>query len=652
MRLTFRNDRFIAVCTYEERGAPKGAGFRWDNAAKVWWTDDAAKAARFIDYADEQASARLVAVSRASKASAAADVESAVAADPLVEKIVAALRAVLADDAPTPYPYQQAGSAMMTLRERGGILGDDMGLGKTPQAIIFARHLLRSRPDALVLVICPAAVAPNWQREFDRWVGVEATRLKGVRAPILPKSGVIICPYSVVGAPNVLDALRLRSFAAMICDESHFIKTPTAARTVAVWETLRARAERVWCLTGTPIPNRPREIAHICAALAPEVFGSEWKFLQRYCGPQQVWTGRKYVTTYDGATNLDELAQKLRASILIRRTKAQVLPELPAKRREIVELDGGNTARRIDTTGVDILAIREQIAGGTIPAFDEVSRLRHAEAMDRAKATVEWLVNDLEQDDEPVVVFCHHKDVGHMIAKGCQDAGHLPIYVDGDTDPAMRQAAVDRFAAGEGRVFIGTIGAAGTGINGLQKRATKVVMAESSWTPGDNEQAEDRVCRIGAVANRILRVIYLISAGGIDSYVLHLVLGKMATVQAVLREADMVEEAEKIVVEPVQARQRAEATREIDPALVSTIMGAVRKLAGLSPDGATIRNEEGFNAFDLEFGMKLAQVANPTDRQVKAAARMLSKYVRTQIPEATDAIITVLSTVNRAQEVQ
>ncbi len=652
MQLTYRNDRFIAACTYDERHAAKEAGFKWDQSAKHWWTTDAAKAARLIDYADEQATAKLTEISRTSKASAAADVETAAAAaNPMVRYAARNVVAQLAPDAPTPYPFQIAGAALMSASERGsGILGDDMGLGKTPEAIMYAANLLDHTPCALVLVVCPASVAPNWCREFDRWCSIQPTMVKGTREPWLPKSGVIVAPYSVVGSEKVLAALQLRTFAALICDEFHYIKTPTAARTKAVWDTLRARARHVWCLSGTPIPNRPREIAHIASALAPDVFGSEWKFLQRYCGPQQVWTGRKYVTTYDGATNLDELAQKLRGSILIRRTKTQVLTELPAKRREIVVLDGGNTARSLDMSGLDIAAVREQISNGSVPAFDEISKVRHDEALARVKSTVEWLVNELEQDDQPLCVFVHHKDVGHAIAKGCQDAGHLPVYVDGDTSPEHRQALVDSFAAGTGRLFIGTIGACGTGINGLQKRATKVIMAESSWTPGDNEQAEDRVCRIGAVADQFIRVVYLVSDGGIDNYVLDLVLSKMANIQTITREADAVAEAQRIVIKPTGPD--APSGRTIDPALVGVIMAAVRKMQAMNRDGATVENEIGFNQFDTPFGAKMAAVIDPTDRQVIATARMLAKYARTQVPEAADAIRAVLATVNRPQEAQ
>jgi SWI/SNF-related matrix-associated actin-dependent regulator 1 of chromatin subfamily A len=644
MQITYRNDRFVAICAYDERHAPKEAGFRWDASAKHWWTNDAAKAARFLDYCDEQATAKLNDVSRASKASAAASVTDL--DNPRAANVAAKISSMVMADAPKPYDYQIAGSALMSLWQRdGGILGDDMGLGKTPQAIFHAAMLMDANPSALVLVVCPAAVAPNWSREFDRWTGFQATVIHGTREPHLPKCGVIVCPYSVVGSVNVLAALQTRSYAALYCDEFHYIKTPTAARTKAVWDTLRSRAATVWCLSGTPVPNRPREIAHICAALAPDVFGSEWKFLQRYCGPQQVWTGRKYVTSYDGATNLDELAQKLRGSILIRRTKAQVLKDLPTKRREIIVLDGGTAARSLDMSGLDLAAVREQISNGSVPSFDEISKVRHDEALGRVKSTVEWLVNELEQDDQPVVVFCHHKDVGHAIAKGCQDAGHLPVYVDGDTSPEHRQAQVDAFANGAGRLFIGTIGACGTGINGLQKRATKVIMAESSWTPGDNEQAEDRVCRIGAVANQFIRVVYLVSDGGIDTYVLDLVISKMVNIQTIVREANAITEAEQITV--AARGPDAPSPRTIDPVLVEPIMAAVRKMQACNLDGATVENEIGFNQFDTPFGAKMAGVTNPTDRQVIATARMLAKYARTQVPEAADAIRAVLATVNR-----
>jgi SWI/SNF-related matrix-associated actin-dependent regulator 1 of chromatin subfamily A len=540
MQLTYRHNRFVAICAYDERQTAKDAGFRWDPRARHWWTDDATVASKFLDHADERAVARLADVSRAYKASAAVTVDEAAAANPLVRRIAAQLEARIAADAPRPYPFQIAGSALMAVSQRGsGILADDMGLGKTVQAILYVARILHETPSALVLVVCPAAVAPNWAREFDRWCNIKPAVITGrTRAPVLPKCGVMICPYSVVSADLVLSALRVHTFAALICDESHYLKTPAAARTKAVWNVLRPQAQHVWCLTGTPIPNRPREIAHIAAAIAPDVFKSEWDFLGRYCDPRLVWNGRRYVTTYDGADNLDELAQKLRGSIMIRRTKAQVLASLPRKRREIVVLSGGAAVRRLDLSGLDIATIRKQIDSGVVPMLPEISAVRHEEALARVASTVEWIVNELEQDDQPLCVLTHHKDVSRAIADGCLDADHLPVYADGDTSPEQRQAHVDAFANGTGRLFIGTIGACGTGINGLQRRATKVIMAEASWTPGDNEQAEDRVCRIGAVANDFVRVTYLVTDGGIDSYVMDVVLSKMESIRTIMADAD------------------------------------------------------------------------------------------------------------------
>jgi SWI/SNF-related matrix-associated actin-dependent regulator 1 of chromatin subfamily A len=644
--------RFWAECSYEERGIPKQAGFRWDPTARCWYSTDPMAAAKLATYADDAAKAALAAASLIAESSTVSDPS---ALPPALAEKKDHLLALFAPDAPTPYPYQIAGSLLMlaTLeRQQGVMLGDDMGLGKTLQSLLVAGWLLREARNRRIIVCCPTAVGPSWVREAKKWLGLDAYLHKGtkVKQP-LPTTGLVIVPYSVAGSAEVAQAVMAAPIDLLICDELHYLKNPKAIRTVAVWDTFAKVAKRVIAMSGTPVPNRPREICHIVCRMT-SAFGNEWYYLNKYCDPQKVWTGRKTVTTFDGATNLEDLAQRLRTSgVLIRRMKTEVLKELPKKRRDIVVLgDKAKAERRLIDSGIDVAEIRAQLAAADAPDFTECSLLRHADALERVEDTASYIADALEECAEPAVIFAHHKDVVWGLHAALQKLGIDAVVATGEMDAAARQAAVDAFAAGTGRAFIGTIASCGTGLNGLQTRATRVYMAESSWTPGDNEQAEDRVCRIGAVARDGIQCVYLVSDGGVDSYVLDVVLQKGENIQTIMAAANGITDAEQLIVpeEIVRRQMAAIAIKAVIAPPVSRddkaiLHRACQTLDERNDDHATVENEIGYNKLDGAFGHSLAQAPYLTDKQAHAAAKMLRKYKNTQVPFARDAIERVLA---------
>lgn len=638
MILTHSNNRFVAICSYAERHIPKEAGFRWDPTTKQWWTDDADKAMKLGTYADASAKAQ---VSVGTERLATSDVHKVGDLSAAAQAHAERLQSYILPTAPKPYPYQIAGAALVA--ERGScILGDDMGLGKTLQALLNIADVLHN-PNALCVVVCPTSVGINWVREAARWVGIEAKLLQGTKSRLtLGQSGLIIVPYSIV-AWAVKDLDPACKVDLLVIDELHNVKNEKASRTIATWEVLRARASRTVAMSGTPIPNRPKEIAHIVCGLT-STFGNTGKFLFRYCDPQKVYVpGKGMLTTFDGASHVDELAMKLRTSgVLIRRMKSEVLKDLPSKRRSIVVLSPDKKPKALPA-GLDIQDLRDALKAGDPPAFNEIALNRHADAVALIPQVAEWISEHIEgAPDQSLVVFAHHKDVvaGLAHALGVNGAGYAVITATGDDSPADRQAKVDAFAGSLGlRIFIATIAACGTGLNGLQKRAEAVVFAESSWTPGDNEQAEDRVCRIGAVARDSIPVTYLVSDGGIDSYVLDLVLSKQETIGAimskpVLPEAVPVTPIEKFDPKPYLAPP----VREVSQEDRAVLLQALQQLQGDNLDGCLERNSVGFNMMDARFGADLASKGDLSDKQATVAARMLMKYRFSQVGFAIDVI--------------
>ena len=249
-----------------------------------------------------------------------------------------ASRATDADvDVPRPsgldyLPYQRAGIAYAMVRP-AVLIGDEMGLGKTIQAI----GIINADPTIQkVLVVCPASLKINWARELAKWLVRPAS--VAIANGAFPAADIVVVNYDVLKKHS--EAIQSRAWDMLVVDECHYIKNPKAQRTTLA---LGIKARRRVFLTGTPICNRPAELWTLVQSLDPSGLGRSWRgFHERYAGAFQhyVRTGRgsKMIWDVSGASNLDELQDRLRASVMVRRLKKDVLTELPPKRRVVREL--------------------------------------------------------------------------------------------------------------------------------------------------------------------------------------------------------------------------------------------------------------------------------------------------------------------------
>lgn len=445
--------------------------------------------------------------------------------------------------APALFAYQDTGADFLAARGRA-LLCDEMGLGKTPQAVAAADRAECRR----VLVLAPAAVTENWRREFLRWQRLPraATVLRRVPDSAAPPAGVWIVSYDLARRAPMLNALRARGgWDALICDEAHYLKTRTAARTAAA-AALAAGAERAWRLTGTPMPNTADELWSLLHLFGPAALGAPpmayWPFRKRYCVEVPLGgTGRSKIV---GVRHAEELKARM-APVLLRRKKAEVLTDLPPLRQGEIALSAEDYARELDAAedGEAGRLIREIMADWLVSddvdsrawqilqlASDEsVSRLRRLTATVKARALAPLLAEELDQTDGKMVVMGWHRETLDVL----QDrlAGFGAVRLCGQTPPAERQRAIDPFH-GEGgpRVFLGQIQAAGTGIT--LTAAADLVFAEMSWTPSDNAQAATRVHRIGQTRPVLVR--YAVLADTIDEAVVRTLRRKSQDIQTVL----------------------------------------------------------------------------------------------------------------------
>jgi len=526
IRIEKDGPRYIArfAFSYELKDIVKAAGFRFSPAEKIWFTQDAMIAAKL----DPDLAA--VAVSKAN-----ADIEASHAVDAAIT--------VISPDGLTYLPYQRGGIAY-AMQRPSTLIADEMGLGKTIQAL----GIINADPNVKnVLVICPASLKLNWKREAEKWL-VRPMSV-AVTNGGFPATNMVIVNYDVL--TKFRAEITSRHWDMLVVDEAHYAKNPKAQRTKMLFGSKKdglsgIAADRRLFLTGTPILNKPVELWTLVQALDPDDLGRNYiRFVKRYCAAEQT----RFGWDVSGASNLDELQTRLRGKFMVRRLKQDVLTDLPAKRRQVIDIaPNGATSiidreNRLNQRKLDaIRAVAEAEASGNKAAYDsavaqlkeaesiaftEMSAARHEVAVAKIPACIEHIEMCLEASDK-VVVFAHHLDVIDALVAafpGCAVVSGAVASME------KRQAEVDRFQNDPScRVFVGGIKAAGVGLT--LTAASHVIFCELDWTPGGVTQAEDRCHRIGQ-RNMVL-VQHLVFDGSLDARIARIIVDKQNVIDAAL----------------------------------------------------------------------------------------------------------------------
>lgn len=640
---------WVANVSYEQRQLAKDAGFRWDGYKKHWYTTDPAIAELL---GDPDAMAR--------RQTQRAEAERQAAQQIQASRAASSNAVIPAPEGLEYLPYQVAGIefARNVMGGRGVLFGDEMGLGKTIQAIGIING---DESIKRVLVICPASLRLNWQRELQKWL-VRPLKVAIATSTFWPIGyDVVVINYDVLAK----QAKNLATEWDLVCiDEAHYCKNPDAKRTQLVCgraakkngeEAVPGIKARIRvALTGTPIPNRPVEGWSIFHYLAPDVFPKFWYYAKDFCDAKH----NGYGWDFSGASNLDKLQHKLRSSIMVRRKKADVLTELPPKRRQLVELSRNGAAAAVDAENAAWARKEDRIAKARAAvelakaegteqynsavaelkqcarvAFEEISDLRHRTALAKVPQVIEHITDALGEEGHKLVVFAHHRDVIAMILEALTAADIRAVSITGDTEMHDRQRAVDTFQSDPNvRVFVGNMIAAGVGLT--LTAASHVIFAELDWVPGNVTQAEDRCHRIGQHDSVLVQ--HLVIDGSLDAKMARTLIEKQAVIDAALDNEKPALAAEpEITDRPATAdltRTQVEAQApSMSPAKVAAAHGALRMLAAMDTDHARDENGMGFNKADTMIGHSLAQRGSLTPKQAVLAAKLANKY-RRQLP--------------------
>jgi SWI/SNF-related matrix-associated actin-dependent regulator 1 of chromatin subfamily A len=549
--LTYNEERkrFEFKGSAQIKEIPKTAGFRWDNDKVVWHTADAKNAEKIKDWSDK-------------------------ATRELIEKRVEEHSKNIEDswkqdsnkEFPSPmgltYAGYQKAAIEFALKRKNILIADQMGLGKTIEAIgiINADESVKK-----VLIITPASLKYNWKKELlgDERKKGWLTRNMSV-AIINPQEysegDIQIINYDILN--RYKDKLKESNKRALIIlDEAHYIKGHKAQRTKAAQELLKGAGKRI-LMTGTPIMNRPIELYPMLQSLEDPLADNWVHYVRRYCDAYKSQWG----WMVKGASHLDELQDKLRSSVMIRRLKSDVLKELPPKRRQIIEIPADDELKQFvnqeknivnqtvaETQDLvnEIQSMRdnkikseeytqkvEQLREAKQYEFSELEKIRHQTALAKTKKILGDL-DDLLETDEKFIIFAHHKDVIDMIYQHFKDKA---VKLTGSDSAQKKQEAVEKFQNDEKiKIFVGNIQAAGVGIT-LTASST-VIFIELDWSPSNMTQAEDRSNRIGQ--QKPVNVIHYVVDGSIDSMLAKKLVDKQDIIDKALDKSAEMEAAKK-----------------------------------------------------------------------------------------------------------
>lgn len=423
----------------------------------------------------------------------------------------------------TLHPFQSQGIHFLEKRNGRALIADEMGLGKTIQALAWLQLHPEKRP---AIVITPASLKYNWKNEAEKFMtNPDVQILSGTNTNAAITGSIIIINYDIV--PNWCDALLKVKAKVIVMDEIHYIKNNKAKRTNAAQKLART-IPHIIGLSGTPIVNRPVEFFNALNLIQPN-FIPRWNYLRRYCNAKHNGFG----WDFNGASNTQELHEKLNNQIMIRRKKADVLKELPAKTYSPIAMPISN-AKEYEQAESDFIGYLKSSKGDqaaekaegaeTLVRIEALKQLAVRGKMDQIKS---WISDFLESGEKLVLMAVHKFVIDDLM----QEFGNIAVKVDGSVDNAFRQKAVDDFQTNPStKLFIGNIKAAGVGLT--LTASSYVAFIELPWTPGELQQAEDRCHRIGQENN--VTIYYLLSQNTIEEKIAALLDSKRKVLDSVL----------------------------------------------------------------------------------------------------------------------
>jgi len=422
----------------------------------------------------------------------------------------------------------------------GACLADQMGLGKTLQALAV---ILKRAHEGPTLIVAPTSVCMNWVSEAQRFAPTlnivqfgsgDRQQLLNTLQPF----DMLVCSYGLLQQEEVSQMLSQVQWQTIVLDEAQAIKNMTTKRSQAA---MNLKGGFKLITTGTPIENHLGELWNLFRFINPGLLGSFESFNQRFAIPIEKFQ----------AQQVRSKLKKLIQPFLLRRTKNQVLEELPSRTEILlhVELSREEMAfyEALRREAISKLTESEATAGRKhLQVLAEIMRLRRAccnpslvmpdtELSSSKLQLFAEVLGDLLENRHKALVFSQFVDHLHIIRDYLDKEGINYQYLDGSTPAPERKKRVDAFQAGEGDVFLISLKAGGTGLN--LTAADYVIHMDPWWNPAVEDQASDRAHRIGQ--QRPVTIYRLVAKDTIEDKIVELHHQKRDLADSLLEGADI-----------------------------------------------------------------------------------------------------------------
>ena len=449
------------------------------------------------------------------------------------------------------WEFQKA-SLEYALDRTHSLVADEPGLGKTPIAITYANEIEADR----VLVICPANIRLQWAQRIAEW----STRHTWRRAINVVTTGRhsphqsfnwTIASYDLARTEPFGKAVEKLDYDLLILDEAHYLKTVDSRRTRAVFgggegrsfSPIMDRCKRVLALTGTPLPNRPREAYTLARGLdhASIDWMSEDRFSQRF-NPSEM--REREVTDPDGTPRkvryVDErtgrhaeLQNRLRANFMVRHLKKDVMPQLKLPVFDIVRMEETRAIKQALAAESLLDIDPDNLEGANAAILGHIAAVRREMGIAMAPSVADYVDMLLLGGETKLVLFAWHTQVLNILCDRLKR--HGVVRIDGSTSARGRDHNVKQFINNpDVNLIIGNLQSMGVGTDGLQLVSNHALICEPDWAPANNVQAFDRLNRGGQT--RTVQGDILVAPGSIAERVLASALNKLHVTHKALDE--------------------------------------------------------------------------------------------------------------------
>jgi SWI/SNF-related matrix-associated actin-dependent regulator of chromatin subfamily A-like protein 1 len=409
--------------------------------------------------------------------------------------------------------------AIEFLLNRGSaILADDMGIGKTRETSVY---ILEKKPKK-VLIVTPLSVREVWRDELI-FLGESEEDFCIVEKEIEKKKYIII-NYDKL--KKFRTELEKGKWDIIIFDESHYVKERTSQR-FKIAKAIAKKCENVICVTGTPIMNKPAELFPLLHLIKHPLGNGFTAFADRYCDRKLVMFGPHGHWDINGASNLNELADKIK-DVMIRRLKKDVLEDIPDKEYHVYKINFNQKQQKfyeqIENEYKDYIKSERYIDRANHLA--KITKLRQFCSGAKMPIT-EQHIKDSLNNNEKILVFGFYIDPLNQMHSNYENS----LMITGQTKKQDRAQIIKEFQENPYyKIFFGQIIAAGFGIT--LTAANKVVFNDVYWNPAIHEQSEDRANRRGAVLDT--QIYYPLFKGSIEEDIYKLIKEKEKLINKIM----------------------------------------------------------------------------------------------------------------------